>query len=254
MPYKKYAAKKGKKSKTVKAKQTSTISKKVATLSRAVREATPELKWYRTGGNYANQFAEYNSATGDGAPFTIGFNMPLKGTDSNQRIGNQINVRKIEVGFGIKSTQLNFTIDYKVYIILYKERLTTNTLTLAQMIQFLEADTWSAAANGNAITPRSYRNPDFMKDFQVLKVVSGRAVPQNAKVAGDTQWYREHRFTIGKNFKIRFAKDFNTGTPIDCTNNSLHMILVAGNESDVVGSGNSLQLRKLNLKVHYSDD
>jgi len=254
-----YGAKKTARKTTKYAKKPASIYKKIAKLSRAVRAARPELKWFRTGGNFTASFAEYNSSTGDGAQQAISFLVPQRGLTSSDRIGNQIQVRKIEMSVGVKSTNLLFNIDYKIYVVLHKEKLASSSLSLAQINTFLEPDLYTAASNQNASTNRSRYHPDYRKDWQVLKVITGRAVPPNTRTdsggaVSNTQWYKEHICTIGKNFIQRFDKNLNTGNPTDITDNSLHMILVAGNESDTATSNTCIQLRKVNMKIHFTDD
>lgn len=233
-------------------KKRASLSKKVAKLSRAVRANQPELKWYRTGSNLSLPFGEMSGGL-DGAPLCTSLKLPIKGPNAEDRIGDSINVKKIELGVDIRGAGLIKDIDYKIVVFLFKDKFSGPTWSLTDLNKLYEPDLFSAASNGNAITPRSFLHPDYRKTFKVIRVIKGRATIPNPMLTGSPEWSKEHTFVIRKPFKIRFENFRNSGQAADATYNSIHILFMAGNASDANYANQCLTAYRLNTKMHYTD-
>lgn len=214
-----------------------TTYKKTARIVKSVMNRNTETKRHVQTFNSVN-FAANGVTTGTDGHVLTNIAIPSVGTAQNQRIGNRIR----NVGFKFNylvntasSANANYPLTGRIYFLLNREGGTSFPIG-----NFLEND-----PNRTSITYNSLRNPDFFKDFVVLR-------SQRIRLGQDTYQANFDQLSGSITWKGNIPTCINSSTP---TTNSLFLLFVAdsGFTTSGVNPTNYFQLAGQSI-LYFKDD
>lgn len=220
------------------------IAKRVKTLEKTLK---PEKKHiiFTPGGETGNQFAQQNTLayTAPGGMLALDLTAQLAvGTLVTDRIGNKVNPTGCMIDFLVQGdVNLVNKLQYKVHFV----RVPDNTYnasvsTMAQHL--LEKNPFSPS--GTAIDWHSRRDLEFMRQYQIMKTVSGVLYPD--QLVGQTAMsQRKVALRLPSNFLWSYNNTIN-----ETTTDRLFCIVVA--DSGVI-SLNTGGIFKCSIKWFYYD-
>lgn len=210
--------------------------KKTAKIVKSVMDRNTETK--RHNQTWTPLFAGNGATSGTDGHVLANITIPTTGTAQNQRIGNRIRLTGLVFNYRyaqLLGSNINYPLTGRIYLICNREGGTSFPIG-----NFLDND-----PNTSSITYNSIRNPDFYKDFLVLRT-------QRIRLGQDNY---QGNFDM-KSGQMRWKGDLpmciNSNVP---TTNSLFLLFVAdaGYTSGSVNPQNAIDL-KGETRLYFKDD